>query len=111
MAENHNLPVNTFTVGFAGQGVEHLNEFEHARRIAKQIGANHQEVVIDHRSVLDYLPRFLEHQDEPVADPVCVPTKRNAGPALAMTMRAVPSPFSEVKPAVSSVMTTVCVRR
>jgi asparagine synthase (glutamine-hydrolysing) len=73
MAENHNLPVNTFTIGFAGQGVDHLNEFEHARRIAKQIGANHQEVVIDHRSVLDYLPRFLEHQDEPVADPVCVP--------------------------------------
>jgi asparagine synthase (glutamine-hydrolysing) len=73
MSECSSLPVNTFTVAYEGPGVGHLNELEHARRVAAQYGTNHREVVIDQRSLLDYLPRFVEHQDEPVADPVCVP--------------------------------------
>ncbi len=73
MAECSDLPINTFTVGYAGKGTEHLNEMHHARRIAERYRTNHREVLIDHRSVLDYLPNFVEHQDEPVADPVCVP--------------------------------------
>jgi asparagine synthase (glutamine-hydrolysing) len=73
MAECSSLPINTFTVAYEGPGVAALNEMEHARRIARQIGANHREVVIDQRSVLEYLPEFVRHQDEPVADPVCVP--------------------------------------
>jgi asparagine synthase (glutamine-hydrolysing) len=73
MAECSSLPVETFTVGYQGQGVDHLNELHHARRVAERYGTHHHEVVIDHRSVLDYLPGFVEHQDEPVFDPVCVP--------------------------------------
>jgi asparagine synthase (glutamine-hydrolysing) len=73
MAQCSELPINTFTVGYEGAGTGHLNELDHARRIAQRYRTNHHEVVIGHRQVLDYLPRFLEHQDEPVADPVCVP--------------------------------------
>jgi asparagine synthase (glutamine-hydrolysing) len=73
MAQCTDLPIETFTVGYEGEGVGHLNELHHARRIAQQYGANHHEVVIDHKSVLEYLPGFVEHQDEPVFDPVCVP--------------------------------------
>lgn len=73
MAEVSDLPINTFTVGYAGAGTDHLNELHHARRIAERYRTNHHEVVIGHREALDYLPRFLEYQDEPVADPVCVP--------------------------------------
>ena len=73
MAESSDLPINTFTVGYSGAGTEHLNELHHARRIAEGLRTNHHEVVIGHREVLDYLPQLLDHQDEPVADPVCVP--------------------------------------
>jgi len=73
MAKHSDLPINTFTVGYSGAGTEQLNEMHHARRIAERYRTNHHEVVIGHREVLDYLPRLLDHQDEPVADPVCVP--------------------------------------
>jgi asparagine synthase (glutamine-hydrolysing) len=73
MAQCSDLPINTFTVGYSGGGTEHLNELHHARRIAERYRTNHREVVIGHREVLDYLPKLLDHQDEPVADPVCVP--------------------------------------
>jgi asparagine synthase (glutamine-hydrolysing) len=73
MAQCSDLPINTFTVGYSGADTDHLNELHHARRIAEQYRTNHHEVVIGHREVLDYLPRLLDHQDEPVADPVCVP--------------------------------------
>lgn len=73
MAECSDLPINTFTVGYEGKDTGHLNELHHARRIAERYRTNHREILIDHRSVLDYLPRFVEHQDEPIADPVCVP--------------------------------------
>jgi len=73
MAQCSDLPINTFTVGYSGAGTEQLNELHHARRIAERYRTNHREVVIGHREVMDYLPRLLDHQDEPVADPVCVP--------------------------------------
>ena len=73
MARCTDLPVETFTVGYRGEGVGHLNELHHARRIAELYRTHHHEIVIDHKSVLDYLPTFVEQQDEPVFDPVCVP--------------------------------------
>jgi asparagine synthase (glutamine-hydrolysing) len=73
MAECSSQPINTFSVGYAGAGVGHLNELEHARRIAERHGTNHHEVMVDHRSLLDYLPDLIEHLDDPVFDPVCVP--------------------------------------
>ena len=73
MAACSSQPINTLTVSFAGAGVGHLNELEHARRIAKQYGTRHSEIMIDHRSLLDYLPTLVEHMDDPVVDPVCVP--------------------------------------
>lgn len=73
MARHSDGPVQTFSVGYRGRGVDHLNELEHARRIAQMYGAQHHEVVIDHKSVIDYLPQLVEHLDEPVFDPVCVP--------------------------------------
>lgn len=73
MSRCSSLPVETFTVGFEGRGVEGLNELHHARRIAELYRTHHHEVVIDHRSVIDYLPQLIEWQDEPNLDPVCVP--------------------------------------
>src|SRR5678809_1401720 len=71
MSEQMSRPVETFTVGFSD--AEYLNELEPARRIARQFGTNHHEVIISEKEMQDFLPSLVFHQDEPIADPVCVP--------------------------------------
>jgi len=71
MSEQMTRPVDTFTVGF--HDAEYLNELESARRIAKQFQTNHHEVIISEKDMQDFLPGLVFHQDEPIADPVCVP--------------------------------------
>ncbi|HEY0544377.1 MAG TPA: asparagine synthase (glutamine-hydrolyzing) [Pyrinomonadaceae bacterium] len=71
MAEQMSRPVETFTVGF--RDAEHLNELESARRIARDFKTNHHEVVIASEEMQKFLPDLVFHQDEPIADPVCVP--------------------------------------
>ena len=71
MSEQMSRPVETFTVGFRDE--EYLNELESARRIARAFGTNHHEVIISEKEMQDFLPELVFHQDEPIADPVCVP--------------------------------------
>ena len=71
MSEQMSRPVETFTVGFSD--AEYLNELESARRIARQFGTNHHEVIISEKEMHEFLPSMVFHQDEPIADPVCVP--------------------------------------
>src|SRR5689334_14572538 len=71
MSEQMTRPVETFTVGFSD--AEYLNELEPARRISRQFGTNHHEVIISEKEMHDFLPQMVFHQDEPIADPVCVP--------------------------------------
>lgn len=71
MAELMSRRVETFTVGFHDH--EYLNELNAARRIAKQFQTNHHEIIIGEEDVRKFLPELVFHQDEPLADPVCVP--------------------------------------
>lgn len=71
MSEQMSRPVDTFTVGF--QDAEYLNELDSARSIASRYGTNHHEVIISEKEMQDFLPALVFHQDEPIADPVCVP--------------------------------------
>jgi asparagine synthase (glutamine-hydrolysing) len=71
MSEQMSRPVETFTVGFSD--AEYLNELDSARRISKQFATNHHEVIISEKEMKDFLPSLVFHQDEPIADPVCVP--------------------------------------
>lgn len=71
MSELMSRPVETFTVGF--RDAEYLNELESARRIADRYQTNHHEVMISEKEMQDFLPSLVFHQDEPIADPVCVP--------------------------------------
>ena len=71
MSELMTRPVETFTVGFSD--AEYLNELDSARRIAKQFATNHHEVIISEKEMQEFLPSLIFHQDEPIADPVCVP--------------------------------------
>jgi len=71
MAEQMTRPVDTFTVGF--QDCPDLNELEAARETASLFGTNHHEILIGEREMRAFLPDLVFHQDEPIADPVCVP--------------------------------------
>jgi len=71
MSEQMSRPVETFTVGFSD--AEYLNELKSARRIASQFETNHHEVIISEKEMKEFLPDLIFHQDEPIADPVCVP--------------------------------------
>ncbi len=71
MAELMSQPVRTFTVGFKDN--QELNELESARAIAKRFGTDHHEVIIGREEMEEFLPELVFHQDEPLADPVCVP--------------------------------------
>ena len=71
MAELMNEPVRTFSVAFRDQ--DRYNELEYARAVAKQFRTDHHEVVIDVDDLTAFLSDLIHHQDEPLADWVCVP--------------------------------------
>jgi asparagine synthase (glutamine-hydrolysing) len=71
MAELADRPVSTFSVAIEGDAAS--DELAFARAVAKHYGTQHHEVVIGQQDFLDYLPDLVWHQDEPLADPVCVP--------------------------------------
>jgi asparagine synthase (glutamine-hydrolysing) len=71
MAALMSRPVDTFSVGF--RELERYNELGYARRIAKEFRTNHHEIIIDDRDAFEFLPKLIYHQDEPIADPVCIP--------------------------------------
>jgi asparagine synthase (glutamine-hydrolysing) len=71
MSELMDRPVDTFTVGFRDH--RHLNELEEARLVARHFRANHHEILIDESDMRSYLDSLVYHQDEPIADWVCIP--------------------------------------
>ncbi|MGQ0743226.1 MAG: asparagine synthase (glutamine-hydrolyzing) [Acidimicrobiales bacterium] len=77
MAELMDRPVTTFTIGY--QGEEATNEFSHARRVAERYGTDHHERHITAEEALTFLPSLVRHQDEPIADNVCIPLYFLAG--------------------------------
>lgn len=71
MSELMDRPVQTFSVGYVD--APQYNEFQYARRVAEIFGADHHEIIISSKDMVDFLPKLVYHQDEPISDPVCVP--------------------------------------
>jgi asparagine synthase (glutamine-hydrolysing) len=71
MSRHMNRPVTTFSVGFENQPA--YNELEQARAVARHFGCDHHEVVLTARDLQETVPELIHHQDEPIADWVCVP--------------------------------------
>jgi asparagine synthase (glutamine-hydrolysing) len=71
MSELMDQPVDTFSIAIRDD--PRSNELSQARRVAQHFGANHHEIVITPQDFVDLLPQMVYHQDEPLADPVCVP--------------------------------------
>jgi asparagine synthase (glutamine-hydrolysing) len=70
MAREIDRPVDTFSVAFADR---RFSELEYAREVARAIGANSHEIVIDDNDFFAALPRLIWHEDEPIAHPSSVP--------------------------------------
>ena len=64
-------PLNTFTIG---SDIPSYNESEHAGRIAKHLGTNHNELIITSKDSLDIIPNLKNIFDEPFADSSQIPT-------------------------------------
>ena len=73
MAAEMDRPVQTFSIGYEGDNVSDYNEINYARQVADKFGTEHHEVLIGRDDLIRFLPDLIYHQDEPIADPVCVP--------------------------------------
>ena len=71
MAAQMDRPVQTFSIGY--KDAPGYNEFEWARQAAAHFKTDHHEVQIGMQDFIEFLPKLIYHQDEPIADPVCVP--------------------------------------
>ncbi len=71
MSQLMDRPVDSFTVGF--KDYDHLNELQYADQISSQFKTNHHQILIDENDMIGYLDQLIHHQDEPIADWVCIP--------------------------------------
>jgi asparagine synthase (glutamine-hydrolysing) len=60
---------HTFSVGFEWEG----DETENARTVADQLGTEHHELKCK-PSDLQWLPQIIRHSDDPLGDPITLPT-------------------------------------
>jgi asparagine synthase (glutamine-hydrolysing) len=72
-SEGEERPVKTFSIGYDGDYESYRNEFGFARQMAEVVGADHHERRLTIDDALDFLPEMVRLQDEPIADPVCIP--------------------------------------
>ena len=72
-SENSQTPVNTFSIGYEGEYSSYQNELHYAKEMAERVSANYHERLLTVDDLLDFLPQMVRLQDEPIADPVCVP--------------------------------------
>jgi asparagine synthase (glutamine-hydrolysing) len=72
-SEGERGTVKTFSIGYDGEYQSYQNELHFARKMADLVHAEHHEKILTQDDLLDFLPRMTQLQDEPIADPVCVP--------------------------------------
>jgi asparagine synthase (glutamine-hydrolysing) len=72
-SEGEERPIKTFTIGYEGDYQSYPNEIRYARQMATLVGAEYHEQLLTQNDLLDFLPQMIHFQDEPIADPVCVP--------------------------------------
>ena len=65
--------VKTFSIGYEGNNPSYQNEFSYARLVADSIKSEHYEKWLSVEDLLHFMPHMVYLQDEPIADPVCVP--------------------------------------
>ncbi|MDH3257328.1 MAG: asparagine synthase (glutamine-hydrolyzing), partial [Nitrospinota bacterium] len=72
-SEGESQPIRTFSIGYQGDYESYQNETHFARRMAQEVGAEYHDRMLTQDDLIDFLPQMIHLQDEPIADPVCVP--------------------------------------
>ena len=72
-SEGEKEAVRTFSIGYDDNYGSYPSELPYARRVAELIHAQHRERILDVEDLVSFLPQMIQLQDEPIADPVCVP--------------------------------------
>jgi asparagine synthase (glutamine-hydrolysing) len=72
-SEGEGAPIKTFSIGYDREYDTYKNEFGYARTMADLVGADHHERRLTIDDALAFLPEMVRLQDEPIADPVCIP--------------------------------------
>lgn len=66
-------PVNTFSVAYSEEYPGCTSEMEFVDEIVQELSAKSNKQILSSEDVIDFLPQMIKLQDEPIADPVCVP--------------------------------------
>ncbi|MEK9150360.1 MAG: asparagine synthase (glutamine-hydrolyzing), partial [Candidatus Desantisbacteria bacterium] len=64
-------PIKTFSIGFTIKGYD---ELMFARKVAKLIGSDHYDEILDVSKLLEVIPKIPDVADEPLADASLIPT-------------------------------------
>ncbi|MEK7178760.1 MAG: asparagine synthase (glutamine-hydrolyzing) [Patescibacteria group bacterium] len=70
MAEMSPHPIKTFSIGFSEDG---FNELEEARLVARHLGTDHTEILMNETEYIGLLPEVILHKDAPLHVPNEVP--------------------------------------
>lgn len=72
-SEGETQRIRTFSIGYDQNYLSYPSELPYARQMAKLVNAEHKERLITEEDLLNFLPEMIRLQDEPIADPVCLP--------------------------------------
>ncbi len=72
-SEDAKSVVKTFCIGYDQNYESYQNENHYAKMMAERCGAEYYERLLTQQDLFDFLPEMVRLQDEPIADPVCVP--------------------------------------
>jgi asparagine synthase (glutamine-hydrolysing) len=67
-----NKNVDSFSIGIKNNDL--IDESTASRRIAKTLGLNHNELILDEKSLINYFPKITKAYGEPFADTSQIPT-------------------------------------
>jgi len=62
---------HTFSIGFHDGG--EFSELNYAQEVAEYLGSKHHTITINQKEFLDFIPKFVWHADEPLADLASIP--------------------------------------
>lgn len=68
-------PVKAFSIGYKNDSTltTYKNEFVYARQVARELGCEYYELELTEEDLVEFLPKMVHFQDEPIGDPVCMP--------------------------------------
>jgi asparagine synthase (glutamine-hydrolysing) len=71
MSKISDQPIKTFSIGYANK---RYDESERARIVARHIGSDHHEFMLNYDDIMGDIDRIVLNYDEPYADASCIPT-------------------------------------